>query len=61
MYRYRIEYLKNEEVYPKLLKEHREIIDRISGGEKEEAARIVCEHIDNQVNAVIDTIRTKQN
>ena len=61
MYRYRIEYLKNEEVYPKLLKEHREIIDRISGGEKEEAARIVCEHIDNQVNAVMDTIRTKQN
>ena len=61
MYRYRIEYLKNEEVYPKLLKEHREIIDRISCGEKEEAARIVCEHIDNQVNTVMDAIRTKQN
>ncbi len=61
MYRYRIEYLKNEEVYPKLLKEHREIIDRISCGEKEEAAKIVCEHIDNQVTVVMDTIRTKQN
>lgn len=61
MYRYRIEYLKNEDVYPKLLKEHKEIIDRISRGEKEEAARIVCEHIDNQVNTVMDTIRTKQN
>ncbi len=61
MYRYRIEYLKDEEVYPKLLKEHKEIIERINRGEKEEAARIVCEHIDNQVNAVMDVIRTKLN
>ncbi len=61
MYRYRIEYLKDEEVYPKLLKEHKEIIETISRGEKEEAAKIVCEHIDNQVNAVMDVIRTKQN
>lgn len=61
MYRYRIEYLKNEEVYPKLLKEHKEIIERISKGEKEAAARMVCEHIDNQVNTVMDVIRTKQN
>lgn len=30
-------------------------------GEQEEAVRIVCEHIDNQVNAVMDIIRTKQN
>ncbi len=61
MYRYRIEYLKNEEVYPKLLSEHEEIISRISMGKQEEAVRIVCEHIDNQVNAVMDIIRTKQN
>lgn len=61
MYRYRIEYLKNEEVYLKLLREHEEIISRISRGEREEAVRIVCEHIDNQVNAVMDVIRTKQN
>lgn len=61
MYRYRIEYLKNEEVYPKLLREHEEIISRISQGEQEEAVKIVCEHIDNQVSAVMDVIRTKQN
>ena len=29
--------------------------------EKEEAARIVCKHIDNQVEAVMDVIRTKKN
>lgn len=61
MYRYRIEYLKNEEFYPKLLQEHEEIISRISKGEREAAAKIVCEHIDNQVNAVMDVIRTKHN
>lgn len=61
MYRYRIEYLKNEEFHPKLLQEHEEIISRISKGEKEAAARIVCKHIDNQVNAVMDVIRTKHN
>lgn len=59
MYRYRIEYLKNEEVYPKLIKEHEEIIDRITKREKEAAAQIVCQHIDNQVSAVMDVIRAK--
>lgn len=60
MYRYRIEYLKNPEVYPQLIGEHEEIISRITAGEKEEAARIVCRHIDNQVNAVMDVIQTKK-
>ncbi len=60
MYRYRIEYLKDSEVYPKLIGEHEEIIRRITDREKEEASRIVCQHIDNQVNAVMDVIRTKK-
>lgn len=60
MYRYRVEYLKNPEVFDKLLKEHEEIICHIRKGEKEKAVRIVCEHIDNQVAAVSDVIRTKQ-
>lgn len=61
MYRYRIEYLKRPEVYPKLLAEHEEIIRHIENKEKEDAARIVCKHIDNQVEAVMDVIRTKKN
>ncbi len=60
MYRYRIEYLKDSEVYPKLIGEHEEIIGRITNREKKEASRIVCQHIDNQVNAVMDVIRTKK-
>lgn len=60
MYRYRVEYLKNPKVYGQLTREHEEIINHIRRHEKEEAVKIVCEHIDNQVVAVSDIIRTKQ-
>ena len=61
MYRYRIEYLKRADKYSQLLAEHEEIIRRIEKKQKKEAAEIVCKHIDNQVAAVIDLIRTKNN
>lgn len=61
MYRYRVEYLKNPEVYGQLMHEHEQIITHIRKHEKEEAVRITCEHIDNQVAAVSDLIRTKRN
>lgn len=59
MYRFRAEYLKRSEFHPKLLKEHQEIIEAIIEHQKNDAARIMCEHIDNQVEAVIDIIRRK--
>lgn len=59
MYRFRVEYLKREEVRPQLLAEHEEIIATIERREKDTATKVVCEHIDNQVEAVIDIIRTK--
>lgn len=61
MYRYRIEYLKDQQVYEKLLSEHEEIIRHIEKGEKNEAARVVSRHIENQAQAVTDVIRTKKN
>ena len=61
MYRYRIEYLKDQQVYEKLLSEHEEIIRHIEKGEKDEAARVVSRHIENQAQAVTDVIRTKKN
>lgn len=61
MYRYRVEYLKNPKVHQKLIREHEEIIRHIKNREKEAATEIVCKHIDNQVDAVTDTIRTKHN
>ena len=60
MYRYRVEYLKKEEAYPQLIAEHEELIDNISERNKEEATRIMCEHIDNQVATVINVIHTKK-
>lgn len=57
MYRYRVEYLKRKECHAKLLAEHQEIIDAITNKEVERAVRVTCQHIDNQVEAVSDTIR----
>ena len=42
------------------LAEHEDIIRRIENKDKERAAEIVCRHIDNQVEAVMDAIRTKK-
>ena len=55
------QYLKEKNVYPQLIAEHEEIIEKIENREKEEAVRIVCRHIGNQVTAVTGTIRMKQN
>lgn len=60
MYRYRVEYLKREDAHEILLAEHDKIIDTIEKRDKEEAMKAVCRHIDNQVTAVSDTIRTKK-
>lgn len=59
MYRYRIEYLKKKEYYPRLLAEHQDIIQAIANGERERATKITSQHIDNQVETVADTIRHK--
>ena len=60
MYRYRVEYLKQKECHPKLLAEHQDIIRAIENGERDKAASITSQHIDNQVAAVIDILRQKE-
>lgn len=59
MYRYRVEYLKNEAVFPQLLEEHESLIRAIERRQKEQAAEIVCRHINNQAEAISGIIRTK--
>ncbi len=61
MYRYRVEYLKDESVFPRLAKEHDEIVELIEKRDKENASKAVCEHIDNQITTVLKKIRTKHN
>ena len=60
MYRYRVEYLKREEAHGTLLIEHKKIIETITNRDMDAAVDAVCQHIDNQVSAVIDTIRMKK-
>ena len=61
MYRYRVEYLKRDGVFPQLIAEQEAIIRHIENNEKEKATEVMCRHIDNQVEAVIDVIRAKHN
>ncbi|MGF7018621.1 DNA-binding GntR family transcriptional regulator [Lachnospiraceae bacterium PF1-21] len=60
MYRYRVEYLKSDTVYPQLIAEHQEIIDNIESRNEEAAKRIMGSHIANQIEAVRLAIRKKQ-
>lgn len=57
MYRYRVEYLKRKEAHPVLLEEHDRIVEMIEKCNHEEARKVICAHIDNQMLAVTDTIR----
>lgn len=60
MYRYRVEYLKREEVHLRLLAEHDYIIECIEKRDKEASKKAIATHVDNQVKTVSDTIRTKK-
>lgn len=60
MYRYRIEYLKQRESYPRLIGEHQEIIAAIEKRDKSLATKITSQHIDNQVQAVVDFLRKSE-
>ena len=60
MYRYRVEYLKRQEVHVTLFAEHEHIIECIVKHDKVEAKRAISTHIDNQMISVTDTIRTKK-
>ncbi len=57
MYRYRVEYLKDEKNYPVLIKEHSEIVEGLSGKDKDKVTDAMHKHVENQVNAVKEIIR----
>lgn len=60
MYRYRVEYLKNEKIYPKLLKEHQEIAEGLATKNKEKVTAMMHQHIENQAVAVKAMIREQE-
>ena len=61
MYRYRVEYLKNNDVYEQLVEEHELLIQAVIKHDKAQAKDIICRHIDNQEKAIAEFIRNKKN
>ena len=57
MYRYRVEYLKDEETRNLLVKEHKEIYEAIKNRDVKRAQEISYQHIENQREAIIRSIR----
>ncbi len=60
MYRYRLEYVKDDRNYDQLIREHRIIYEAIRDKDKETGARAIKSHIDNQERAVIRMISEKK-
>lgn len=57
MYRYRVEYLKDEKNYPILIKEHNEILGGLMKRDKERVTAVMHKHVQNQASAVKEMIR----
>ncbi|MFR4352986.1 MAG: GntR family transcriptional regulator [Roseburia sp.] len=60
MYRYRVEYLKDEKNYPMLVKEHCEIVEGLSNKDKEKLTAAMHKHVENQAMAVKAIIREQE-
>ena len=59
-YRYRVEYLKIEENYQQLIKEHREMICGMLNQDEDYVVLIVDQHLSNQQTAVLQMIHKSE-
>ncbi len=60
MYRYRLEYIRDQRSRELLCREHEQILDGLSRRDPEEALKAVRAHIGNQKSAMLDRIREQQ-
>lgn len=60
IYRYRVEYLKEEETRQQLVREHQELFRAIRERDVERARRISYEHIENQRKAIVCSLREEE-
>ena len=60
IYRYRIEYLKDEQTRDLLVKEHQTIFDALYHNDEEAATEAVYAHLDNQRKAILKSIKNNQ-
>lgn len=61
IYRYRVEYLKDEEMRNQLVKEHEELYEAIKERNVEKAQEISFRHIENQRRGIIRSIQAEDN
>ena len=60
MYRYRLEYVKDDEHYDRLIEEHNTIVDAISRRDSKVGAQAIISHIDNQEKSIIRSIAARR-
>ena len=60
MYRYRVEYLKDESNYPTLMKEHKDIVDGLCKKDKKKVTEAMYHHVNNQAVTVKAMIREQE-
>ena len=60
MYRYRLEYVKDDAHYENLIEEHSMIYDAISRRDKKGGAEAIITHIDNQEKSIIRSIAARK-
>lgn len=58
IYRYRLEYIKDETNHKRLLQEHAEILEYVLEGDEQKAAEAAKRHIDNQEINVLNHLET---
>ena len=56
-YRYRLKYLKDLNNYSNLITEHGALVSAIISGDREKATSIMRRHLNNQKDAIIETLR----
>ena len=60
MYRYRVEYLKDENNYPTLMKEHKDIVEGLVRKNKMQVSETMHQHVKNQAVAVKAMIQEQE-
>ncbi|MBR2948908.1 MAG: GntR family transcriptional regulator [Lachnospiraceae bacterium] len=60
MYRYRLEYVKDDEHYDRLIEEHNIIFDAISRRDSKVGAEAIISHIDNQEKSIMRSIAARR-
>ena len=60
VYRYRVEYLKNENTPAQIIKEHKQLLEAIEAKDEGLASKIAEIHIDNQAKSIINKLRSEE-